>query len=197
MPVFDDINTPSEPLTAEAEEVVSAEKGVAEAEQVVAEGTVEEGVAPEEGEVAASASASVGCWVEKIVRAKQFFEEDFARMRKNMEFATGYQWEDQANIDDPRYVANMTLRAVNQKVAQLYARNPKVTAKRTRRMDFQMWDGRIESIQQSAALQMNPMATPADQMAAAALMADYTQGRQQRDMIDKVGQTMEHLFSYE
>lgn len=151
---------------------------------------------PSEGTPVPATAASVIRWTERIRKARAHWDKDFKRMRENMEFAAGFQWEGQMDLRDPRYIANMTLRMVNQKVASLYARDPKVVARRVRRLDFQIWDGKMETLQQAAILMKSPEAEPEDVMQAAALVADFTMGRQQRDMVDRVGQTMEHLFSW-
>lgn len=149
----------------------------------------------EKVEFSPAVTASVEKWTTKIKAARKHWEKDFQRMRANMEFTAGYQWREQASLDE-KYVANMVVRQVNQKVAALYAKNPTFSAKRRRRLDFKIWDGRIESIQQAAALSMLPETPPEEQFAAASLMADYAQGRLQRDLVDKIGQTMQTLMMW-
>lgn len=158
-----------------------------------------QGLAPSETpkEVAGHVSSSVKRWVSRIKAAEAYWNDDFERMRKNMEFAAGFQWTGQEKLDDDRYTANSTLRLVNQKVASLYARDPKMKAQRRRRMDFMLWDGRLESLTQSAALMTSPEADPAATLSALALQADYTRGRQQRDIIDRVGSTLEHVYQWQ
>lgn len=141
--------------------------------------------------------AMVKKWTSRIRKAREHWEADFKRIRENMEFAAGFQWAGQEELDSDAYINNVTLRAVNQKVAALYARDPKITARRRRRLDFQMWDGRIESIEQAAALSMLPASRPEDRLASMAMLADYANGRRFRDMIDRVGQTMEVLFGWQ
>lgn len=144
-----------------------------------------------------STLSAVQVWNKKIRSARERWDKDaFCRMRENMEFAAGYQWQGQDRLDDDRYISNLVLRLVNQKVASLYARNPKVSAQRRKRLDFQIWDGRMESIQQAVALTSLPNALPEDVMAASALLADYAEGRRRRDLIDRIGQTLEILFSW-
>jgi hypothetical protein len=147
-------------------------------------------------EVTTAMSSSVKKWNARIRAARGHWEKDFERMQKNADFCGGWQWGDQREMNDDRYKNNVTLKLVQQKVAALYAKDPRVKAQRIRRMDFQLWDGRMESLQQAVALSAVPEADPADILVARALLADYTRGRQQRDMIDKVGQTLEHLLTY-
>ncbi len=137
-----------------------------------------------------SVLAAVKQWTSRILDAERRWDADFKRMRGNMDFAAGFQWAGQAELDEERYVANMTLRTVNQKVSSLYARDPKAIARRRKRLDYQIWDGKIESLQQGliGAQQMD--------MASMALIMDYTEGRRQRDMVDKVGKTLEIIYQY-
>ncbi len=144
-----------------------------------------------------SVSSFVKQWTARIRAARTRFEPDFDRMREDMEFAAGFQWKDQAKLDDDRYTANMTLRFVNNKVSSLYARDPKVSAKRRKRQEYQIWDGRMESLQQAAAVHSNPGADPAHQLQAMALMADFTQGRLVKDQHDKMGETLEIVYTYQ
>ena len=85
--------------------------------------------------------AEINLWMHKIKRAKCKWEPDFKRMRENMEFVSGLQWAGQKTIDDDKYVANLTLRLVAQKVATLYAKNPTVVARPRERMYHQLCDG--------------------------------------------------------
>lgn len=144
-----------------------------------------------------SVISSVKRWTQRIRDAKNHWDNDFKRMRKNMEFVAGYQWEGQENMDDLRYVANVTLRLVNDRVASLYARNPRVVPEMRKRMDFQVWDGKMESLQQAAAMMQHPEADPAHSMAAVALISDYTNGMQMRHVIGKVGETLEKVFAWQ
>lgn len=79
------------------------------------------------------------------------------------------------------YIANIVQRHVSQKVASLYAKNPKVRADRRQTMDFKIWDGSAATLQAAA---MDPMNN-------AALMQDVQQGTARRKMMDGVAQTMQ------
>src|SRR6516225_368098 len=86
-----------------------------------------------------SETAFVKSWCERIRKARAKWEPDFKRMRDDMDFVAGYQWNSQRQLAEDRYIANFTIRSINQKVATLYARNPKVVAQRRQRLDFQLW----------------------------------------------------------
>ncbi len=140
----------------------------------------------------------VKIWGDKVKKAKSKFDDDYNRMRENMDFVAGLQWKGQKKMTYSRYVVNMTLRAVNQGVATLYARNPRVTAKRRQRLDFQVWDGNMETVLQATvmaqAMQMQGMEVPVEMMA---LLQDFQEGRQRQKLIERVGKTLETIYQYQ
>jgi hypothetical protein len=151
--------------------------------------------------------------LESIKDDKAYFKGNFNKMRRWQRFARGMQWEDTAALEsvdltaseereDERYVANVVQRHIQQEVATLYAKNPTVTAKRTQRMDFAVWDGKMSTIQsamQAAATGMidpvDPMGSPVGQQVIA-LQQDIAQGVARRTMLDKVAQTLEIFYAY-
>jgi len=147
-----------------------------------------------------SAGALVKDWQDKIIQAKKHWDKDFKRMRRNMDFANGKQWPDQAE-DDDRYTANFVQRVIKTLVSALYAKNPTVVARRRRRLDYAIWDGKPESMamaMQAAMPQMDQatgMVMPADPNAVA-LMQDIITNQQRAQMLDKVGATLEVLIEY-
>lgn len=128
-----------------------------------------------------------------IEAAKAKYHADFERMRRNMEFVAGYQWDKQANLDDPRYRVNLTLRAQLSKVAQLYAKNPKTEVRRKRRLFFQLWDGDLATIDQMFERSMAARSQGVFDMEADAVIQDFIQGRQAQQLVDRVADTMEIL----
>jgi hypothetical protein len=149
-----------------------------------------------------SEESAVKLWRSRIKAAKLFFETDYKRMRENMEFAAGIQWSSQDSIDDveDRYIANFITNHCNQKVASLYAKDPKCEARRRKRLDFAIWDGSIEqewsaNMTMQGALfagAMTPQAVQASQ-----LLQDIAQGKQWQALCDKVGKTLEILYQYQ
>ena len=89
-----------------------------------------EGVSIDAGEAESSA---VKRWTRRIKSAREKFKPDHERMRKNMEFCFGLQWDQQKDLRDSRYTANLTNKAVNSKVAMLYAKDPKAVFRRRKR----------------------------------------------------------------
>ena len=154
--------------------------------------------------------ALVSVWTKRIQAAKQHWEDTvFKRMREDMKFAQGLQWHDQTRMDDERYVANLTLRHLSNKTADLYAKNPKATAERRERLDFQAWDGRQESLmeamQQISQFQQQYPDVPLEQAAqylpqlqqAQTVINDAQQGVQKQQMMDSIGKTLELVYEYQ
>jgi hypothetical protein len=102
--------------------------------------------------------ALINAWSSRVKNAKKHWERSYKRMLEDEEFCFGKQWS--KNLDDKRYVANLTLRLVAQKTAFLYAKNPKAVAKRRERLNATTWDGKqstLTALMQSGAMMMNQM----------------------------------------
>lgn len=133
-------------------------------------------------------------------------EKAFKQMRRDMKIARRGAPDDwPAN----HYVANITGRHINQKTAALYAKNPKAIARRAEKLDFQIWDENeqtlmiaLQSVQEGMAAGVDPMTgQPLAMMdpmfqQSMALVQDYQQGMQARQMTEKIGKTLEILFGY-
>lgn len=153
-------------------------------------------------EMSPTEEQTVKLWIKRIKAAKVYFKDDFDRMRENMEFAAGLQWMGQESINDKdeRYIANFITHHVNNKVASLYARDPKAIARCRKRLNYQLWDGSAEqemgaqmTLQSSAMMgQMAPQAAQAQM-----LLADIQQGQQWEKLCKKVGETLEILYGYQ
>ena len=132
----------------------------------------------------------VSRWISTVQGDKAHWKDDFKRMRKDMEFAkfgADGQWKKSG-----KYVANILQRHINQKIATLYAKNPKAFITRSERMDFKIWDGSMGTLEAAQAVfAANPFDTTAQE-----LIQDVFQGLQRRNMFDKIGQTMVILFHY-
>ena len=141
-----------------------------------------------------SEEALVKSWLAKIKTAKDKMQLDFDRMKDNQRFARGLQWQGQTELDFPKYVVNLTLQAINKGVASLYARNPKVDTNRRERMDYAIWDERIETLAAAQAdVGMNgPNANPMSQM----ILMDYQMGRQWKDSVDRMGRIIRIVVQY-
>jgi len=148
---------------------------------------------------------------------KRHHDKAFRRMRRDMQVA---MWGAEKDWGAERYRANIAGRHVKQKTAALYAKNPRATAKRRDQLDFALWDENPASLQ--LAMQTTMLAEQAMQMAqtqqqidpltgmpvpvepqlppgfeqAQALLADFQQGFQRRELYNKIGKTLERLFEY-
>jgi hypothetical protein len=179
--------------------------------------------APEPGGEAPEAKQSVLAQVTKIIDTikgdKAFHSKAFKRMGESMYMA--FHGHDRT-WGETKYTANFAGRHVRRKTDALYAKNPKATATRNERMDFTVWDENPQSLQMafqitqqaqlalSQAAQMTA-ATPPDPITgmqvpvqpqlpqgfdqAQQIIADFQQGTAYRQMVDKVGRTLEILFA--
>lgn len=80
----------------------------------------------------------------KTIKAdKRHHGKAFKRMRRDMQVA---MWGAEKDWGEHLYRANIAGRHVKQKTAALYAKNPKVTARRREQMDFAVWDENPQSL---------------------------------------------------
>jgi hypothetical protein len=136
----------------------------------------------------------VKTWCERVRNAKVKHEKAFKRMTEDMEFVSGKQWN---GSSDDKYVANITQRLIAQRVAALYAKNPKASAKRKKRLDFAVWTetmAELQNAQAMAAMAMQQGLPPDPQ--AVAMLQDVQQGTQRRVMMDKIARTLELMFEH-
>lgn len=145
----------------------------------------------------------------KRIRAdKRHHDKAFRQMRDDM-FIARHGHAKGYPVD--YYKANITGRHIKQKTASLYAKNPKAVARRRETIDFQVWDEKPQSLQMAFQTVMqaqqlmaaNPMADPdaippemmqAFEMARQTV-ADFQQGTERRQTIQKIGKTLEILFA--
>jgi hypothetical protein len=149
----------------------------------------EEKMMPREApEVAPARAALVKKWQKAVAAGKAKRLKAFSRMREDQAFADGAQWG--PDMDDDRYVANIVQRHIADRVAALYAKNPRCVARRRQKLDFAEWDERPQSFQQ--ALQGAQMGDPASIQ----LIQDVLNGMQQRQLQYRIAKTLELLFGY-
>lgn len=158
--------------------------------------------AEEDKEPDAAEVALVTEWIKKVNEAKSHWDTDFKRMKKNMKFSRGLQWPDQKDIEHSQYVANLTLRQIQQGVAAVYAKNPTFVAKRKPKQDFLIWDETqqtlIQAMQaQQAAQQSGDEAMMQQVMEQVApLLQDVENGKKKRAMMDKISKSLELVMNY-
>lgn len=147
----------------------------------------------------------------KIEEAKEYWGPVFKQMRTNARFARGSQWKGQKEGDE-RYVANITLRHINQRVAAIYAKNPKVRALRRNKLYLATWDGSPEMLMAAqATLAQAQLAQTAagagvvapampptgmDPQTAAAVLKEAQDAQVQRQLYERMGKTLEIVAQY-
>ena len=139
-----------------------------------------------------SRKAFVREWQDKVLRAKRHWGDAHTHMREDMDFFMGKQWP-HGNGD--KYVANLVQRHVQQRVASLYAKNPKAVAKRRETIDFILWDenpGALQAAQTSNDLSLQQTGMPSQE--SMAMLQDVTEGFAFRNKADKVAKTLEIIF---
>ena len=144
-------------------------------------------------------------WADDVKDAKKFWKPAFDRMQGNMDFVNGNQWNATPRgrarrrnaARDDRYVANIALRHVLQRTAELYPHNPTVKAKRRAKIIATNWDGTQASLQQAeqAALGATQMGMPPPPQALAVLQ-DVQQVQQYDRLMDRIGKTLEIVYDY-
>jgi len=137
-------------------------------------------------EVADARAALVQELQEDVRADKKHFRDAFKQMLDDMEVA----WNGAARSwPKSNYRVNITQRFVRQKVASLYAKNPRAVAKRKPKLNYKVWDGTMEQIQQAAQGMPDPMT-------AMMIMQDIQQGKAEQQMYDKLGKTLECCYHY-
>lgn len=177
---------------------------------------------PAQAETEAAVSEEDAKLVERIIKTikadKAHHKKAFAQMREDMQLAK--DGAPKAWVEKDMYTANITGRHINQSVAALYAKNPKVVARRRERMDFALWDENPQSMMDAFMLveQMSMMAAQAQQPvgvdemgnpvagpppvmppefeSARALLEDIQEGLATRATFQKLGKTLEILLAY-
>lgn len=142
----------------------------------------------EQPEVDESRAALVKEWCERVEKARECRKETFKQMRESQDFAmygADKKWRKGGN-----YTVPILPRYINQTVSTLYAKNPKAIFKRRPRIDYQMWDGRVDTLQ--SAMEGATMGDPASAMVIQEVLAV----RQKNLMLDRMGQTAQILYQY-
>jgi len=142
----------------------------------------------------------VNRWQDRVKRAKRHWRVQFKRMRENMEFVEGRQWPDlskEIGKRDDRYVANICIRHVLQRTAELYPNNPTMQAKTKTKLIAQTWDGSEQQLVQAqqsamAAAQVGMPPDPNNM----AILQDAAQVKQFDAIMQKIGKTLELLYEY-
>lgn len=160
-------------------------------------------------------TAEVTRLVTAVKEDREYWQYAYDRMVKWRKFARGYQWpgtkkEDMADADR-QYVANVTMRHVQQRTAAIYAKNPRFRWRKSKRMMSTIWDGTFETLEQAQATlnppqpQMDPetgqvVMPPPPMMppeTAMAVIQDAMESRSASEMTMKLGKTLAILYEYQ
>lgn len=163
----------------------------------------------DEPDVSSERTELITEWMKKIHQAEEYHKEVFDEMRESADFAGGNQWPGQTK-NDGRYVANITLRHVNQRVASIYAKNPSVQADRKEKIWFADWDGTqkmMDEAQKALMYASNPQlqqslaqaGMPPPMMSPEQAQSIVTEAKaiqNERQMYKNMGRTLELVAQY-
>jgi hypothetical protein len=96
--------------------------------------------------------ALVDSLTKMVKEAKAHWDKSFKNMEKDQRFCAGEQWPSETKASlfnddfDDRYIANITMRTVQQKVASLYCKNPKAVCRRRQKLLSTVWDGSMQTL---------------------------------------------------
>ncbi len=148
-------------------------------------------------------AALVTSWTGRVREARDYWHAGaFKRMIEDQRFAAGNQWgstetaADHAMFNEnknDRYVANITLRHIQQRTASIYGKNPKVVARRKERLLNTIWDGSSQTLQ--TAMQALQMGMPDPQ--ALMILQDAQNTLMQNQQLDRMAKTLELMFEHE
>jgi hypothetical protein len=141
-------------------------------------------------EVTEARKRLVSMWLTRIEESRKFWEKKgvWKRIKKNQQLAA--HGAEKEWVEDGKYVVPILNRHIGQQVAQLYAKNPTVVAKRSRKLHYKLWDGRADSLQ--AAMEGAAMGDPNSMM----MIEEVLAGRQKDLMYERLGKTLEILWDY-
>lgn len=129
-------------------------------------------------------------WSATIKSAEKFHDKAMKRIKRNRELVR--HGADKAWRQSGKYSANITLRHVTRKAADLYARNPRAVAKRRVRLEYQLWDGDPQTVMMAQQAMAAGMMDPNSM----ALLQEIQEVKQRQHVLDKVAKTQEILFHH-
>jgi hypothetical protein len=156
------------------------------------------------GDVRASRSQLVSKWTARVRAAREYWtKQAFRQMIEDQRFASGDQWSSLAAVkladgtimDDTafRYVANITLRHVQQRTASIYGKNPTIVARRKERMNNVFWDGSQRTLMTA----MQALSTGLQDPNAMGIVQDAMRSMAESAQQDKIAKTLQLMFQHE
>jgi hypothetical protein len=131
----------------------------------------------------------------------------FNQMRRDQRLAAGKQWPEIMNTSgadtnsdrmDDRYQANIVLRHIHQRTATIYGKNPKIVARRKKRILNTVWDGTHRQLEESTqALSMDPTGMMPGSLQAMAILMDADKVRNTEHQLDGIAKTLELVFEHD
>lgn len=155
--------------------------------------------------------ALVARWQREIKADKKYWKPVFERMEKCEQLAA--EGADEEYVKSEQYVVPIIPRHINQSVAQLYAKDPRATATRRKRLMYTVWDGKPDSLQMAMQAVVPPQGLPIDPVTGGpldpatalpwepdpqskALMDEVQAAAAEMQMADKLATTVELLWKY-
>lgn len=155
--------------------------------------------------------ALVARWQKNVKADKAHWKPVFERMEKCEQLAA--EGADAKYVESEQYVVPIIVRHVNQSVAQLYAKDPRATATRRKRLLYAVWDGKPDSLQAAMQAMMPPPGMPIDPITGGpldpatalpwqpdpesmALMQEVQEAAAEIARTDKLAATVELLWKY-
>lgn len=148
-----------------------------------------------DNEASASRKNLVSEMLARVSTAKGEHKKAFERMKADMDMV--FHGYDPKLWDDDKYSVNIAQRHVQQRTAALYAKNPRCVAKRRHRMMYQLWDGSVDMLENAkAARELAEQTMQPIPQSVAMVLAEYDQVQSEKQRLDKIGKTLEILFTY-
>lgn len=148
----------------------------------------EPGTEVEKPQVDEARAALVKRHLDEVLDGEAYHAKTFKEMKENQDFAA--LGADKAWVKAKKYRVPIISRHINQEVATLYARNPRIVAKRKRKLMYKLWDGRSDSL--TFALEQAAAGDPASIQ----LLTEVVAVRRFEKMLDRMAQTAEILWTY-
>lgn len=158
--------------------------------------------------------ALVKKWIKEVQASEKHWSDIHKQMDECMNIAAKGGTEEWTG-DKNNYVVPIINRHINLAVSQLYARDPRATAKRRRRLMYQIWDGDPNSLQAAMAAISPPPDAVTDPVSgqvftgppeapqpwspdpnSMALLQEIEEVRKQNKMLDKLGKSLALVFEY-
>jgi hypothetical protein len=155
--------------------------------------------------------ALVARWEKEIKADKAHWEPVFKRMEECEQLAA--EGADEKYVESGQYIVPIIVRHINQCVAQLYAKDPRATATRRKRLMYSVWDGKPDSLQMAMQAMQQPGPMPVDPITggpldpataqpwqpdpqAVALLREVQAAAAEIARTDKLATTVELLWKY-